>query len=72
MTDQNGSKPLNWIQILATLCFAIALLCLLIWGVGRGNGTGEIAFILIGAILFGAIGGALWLLGAFVAGLRGK
>jgi len=69
MTTATPPKGLNWVQILATLAFAVALLCLAIsvWGYIEAQ---NIVFTLIGVILFGGVGGVLWFLGRVVTRQR--
>lgn len=65
MTGQE-SPPHNWVQILATLFLALAAICFPVWAAARGSDPHGGFMIVVGGVLFSAIGGILWFLGTLV------
>ena len=57
----------NWVQILAALCTALALICFPIWWLARGEGRHGGGMIFICGVLFTIASVVLWLLGGWLA-----
>ena len=66
MTEQTRA-PLNWVQLLATLFLALAVICFPVWLLARGTEPHGGFLILIGGVLFSVTASVLWLLGKWVA-----